>query len=180
MHNNSFYTFLITLIRNAVRVYVHSHTEQSSVELYNWFNMGDLLLNQQVVIGLGCGITTLLIAIYIFLSRPKPAKYLPQKMKRLVVVEFPKDFKGHEDFKDFKVAVEEVAIPQPGNGEVLVKMSASVVNPSDQGDLSQAAKGLLDDLQLPRVFGREGSGVVVASGGGLMARSKVGTEDINN
>ena len=59
-------------------------------------------------------------------------------------------------------------MPKPG--EVLVKMSAAAVNPSDVGDLSQAARGLPVESKLPRVFGREGAGVVVASGGGLMAR----------
>ena len=61
-------------------------------------------------------------------------------------------------------------LPIPKPGEVLVKMTAAAVNPSDQGDLRQAAKGLPVGSKLPRVFGREGAGVAVASGGGVMAR----------
>ena len=73
-----------------------------------------------------------------------------------------------------QVAVDEVDLPIPGPGQVLVKMVAAAVNPSDEGDLRQAAKHLPKGIKLPKVFGREGSGVVVASGGGLMARGMVG------
>ena len=73
-----------------------------------------------------------------------------------------------------QVAVEEVELPVPGPGQVLVKMVAAAVNPSDEGDLRQAAKHLPEGLKLPKVFGREGSGIVVASGGGLMAGGMVG------
>ena len=44
--------------------------------------------------------------IYFFLSRPKlfgDGENLPKKMKRLVVLETPEDYKGFEDLKDFKV-----------------------------------------------------------------------------
>ena len=61
-----------------------------------------------------------------------------------------------------QVAVEEVDLPVPGPGQVLVRMVASAVNPSDEGDLSQAAKHLPEGLKLPKVYGREGCGVVVA------------------
>ena len=53
-------------------------------------------------------------------------------------------------------------------------MLAAAVNPSDEVDLRQAAKHLPKGIQFPKVFGREGSGVVVASGGGLMASRMVG------
>ena len=113
------------------------------------------------------------LLLFVFLrSRPKGGKNLPEKMKRLVVLETPDKFEGFNDFKDFKVRVEEAPVPTPGPGEVLVKMAAAVVNPSDEGDLSQAAKGKGEPL--PRVFGREGSGVVVASGGGFMAGGLLG------
>jgi len=117
------------------------------------------------------------VTIYFIFSRPKlsrDGKNLPKKMKRLVVLETPEDYKGFDDLKDFKVAVEEVELPIPGPGEVLVKMVAAAVNPSDEGDLRQAAMHLPEDLRLPKVFGREGCGVVVASGGGLMAGGMVG------
>ena len=52
-----------------------------------------------------------------------------------------------------QVAVEEVELPIPGPGQVLVKMVAAAVNPSDEGDLRQAAKHLPEGLKLPKVFG---------------------------
>ena len=73
-----------------------------------------------------------------------------------------------------QVAVEEVDLPVPGPGQVLVRMVASAVNPSDEEDLGLAAKHLPEGLKLPKVFGREGCGVVVASGGGLVAGWMVG------
>ena len=119
------------------------------------------------------GIVIASCLFYFFLrSRPKMGKNLPEKMKRLVVLETPDNFEGFNDFKEFKVRVEQVPLPSPGPGEVLVKMVAAAVNPSDEGDLSEAAKG--KGGPLPRVFGREGSGVVVASGGGFMAGGMLG------
>ena len=119
--------------------------------------------------------------LYFLRSRPKGGKNIPEKMKRLVVLETPDKFEGWNDLKDFKVRVEQASVPTPGPGEVLVKMAAAVVNPSDEKDLSQAAEGKGNPL--PRVFGREGSGVVVASGGGFMAGGmmgkKVGVCDMN-
>jgi NADPH:quinone reductase-like Zn-dependent oxidoreductase len=40
-----------------------------------------------------------------------------------------------------QVAVEETAVPTPGPGEVLVRMVAAAVNPSDEGELRKAATG---------------------------------------
>ena len=122
-----------------------------------------------------------LVLLYFLRSRPKAGKNIPEKMKRLVVLETPDKFEGFNDLKEFKVRVEQTPVPTPGPGEVLVKIVAAVVNPSDEGDLSQAAKG--KGGPLPRVFGREGSGVVVATGGGFMAGrlmgKKVGVCDMN-
>lgn len=72
-------------------------------------------------------------------------------MKRLAVLEVPKDFTEFSDFKNFKVEVEEVSVPVPGPGEVLVKMVAAAVNPSDEGDLKLACKGRPEGIKLPRV-----------------------------
>ena len=55
-------------------------------------------------------------------------------------------------------------LPIPKPGEVLVKVTAAAVNPSDMGDIGQAAKGLPVGSKLPRVFGREGAGVAVEGG----------------
>jgi len=135
----------------------------------------DCFLTMPVLATLATGIVS--AVIYFVLSRPKVSsdgRDLPKKMKRLVVIETPEDFKGFDDLKDFKVAVDEVDLPIPGPGQVLVRMVAAAVNPSDEGDLRQAAKHLPKGIQFPKVFGREGSGVVVASGGGLMASRMVG------
>ena len=66
--------------------------------------------------------------------------------------------------------VETIPTPQPGPGEVLVKVAASPVNPSDIGYLIGAAY----DADLPAVPGFEGSGVVVAGGRGILPRYRLG------
>jgi len=116
-----------------------------------------------------CGFITFII--YRFLGRAKAAVSLPAKMKRLVVLECAKDAL---QLQDYKVSVEEVDLPKPKHGEVLVKLAAATVNPSDQGDLYQAARGLPKGIVFPKVFGREGCGVVIASGGGIIAGNAVG------
>jgi NADPH:quinone reductase-like Zn-dependent oxidoreductase len=62
-------------------------------------------------------------------------------------------------------------VPRPGPGEVLVRMAAAPINPSDLKFLA-GAYGL--KKRLPVVPGFEGSGTAVASGGGLMAGLQVG------
>ena len=65
------------------------------------------------------------------------------------------------------LAVVEKPVPRPRRGEVLVSIAAAPVNPSDLMFLT----GLYGQRKrLPVVPGFEGSGVVVASGGGFMAR----------
>ncbi|MCA1591451.1 MAG: zinc-binding dehydrogenase [Acidobacteria bacterium] len=59
----------------------------------------------------------------------------------------------------------EKALPRVGHGEVLVRIAAAPVNPSDLMFL----RGLYVKKKLPVVAGFEGSGEVVASGGGLLA-----------
>ncbi|KAL3936808.1 MAG: hypothetical protein SGARI_002399 [Bacillariaceae sp.] len=90
------------------------------------------------------------------------ADAIPEKMKRLVVVE------GGDSIKACKIEVQEVDVPKPKSGELLVKMVAAVVNPSDYGKW-KAPSG-------PNMaMGIEGSGIVVASGGGLMSyRASIG------
>lgn len=60
----------------------------------------------------------------------------------------------------------EVPVPKPSRGQVLVRMTASPVNPSD---LAFLIGGYGFKNGLPVTPGNEGSGVVVATGGGLMA-----------
>jgi len=74
------------------------------------------------------------------------------------------------DLKAAKFEVREVDVPTPKPGQVLVKMSAAPINPSDFGSWMRSTPG----VEYPKVVGNEGSGVVVASGGGLMAGRLVG------
>lgn len=63
--------------------------------------------------------------------------------------------------------VVERPVPRPGRGEVLVRMAATPVNPSDL----MFVRGMYGQRKrLPVVPGFEGSGVVVESGRGFMAR----------
>jgi NADPH2:quinone reductase len=66
--------------------------------------------------------------------------------------------------------VEQVEVPRPGPGEVLVKMGASPVNPSD---LALLAGGYLQRTY-PFTPGLEGSGTVVEAGRGIFARFRLG------
>ncbi|MEA3462995.1 MAG: zinc-binding dehydrogenase [Bacteroidota bacterium] len=66
--------------------------------------------------------------------------------------------------------IEQTKVPQPGPGEVLVKMDASPVNPSD---LALLAGGYLK-RSYPFTPGLEGSGTVVAAGSGLFPRLRLG------
>ena len=65
----------------------------------------------------------------------------------------------------------EMALPTPGRGEVLVKIEAAPVNPSDLSMLSgsYAVKPIY-----PFIPGIEGSGRVVGHGAGLLARLRMG------
>ena len=60
-----------------------------------------------------------------------------------------------------------IAVPTPGEGQVLVKVHAAPINPSDLA----AIAGAYDDFGVykfnyPIVMGNEASGLVVGSGGG--------------
>ena len=81
-------------------------------------------------------------------------------MKMLVLVE------SNSDLNKAQIAVKEVDIPSPAPGQVLVRMCAAPVNPSDYGKWRSASPD--------SPMGLEGAGVVVASGGGLAANRLVG------
>ncbi|MGA9308708.1 MAG: zinc-binding alcohol dehydrogenase family protein [Candidatus Sulfotelmatobacter sp.] len=53
--------------------------------------------------------------------------------------------------------IEEVPIPQPGDGEALVRVNAAAINPSDIGNVA----GHFKKTTLPRTPGRDFAGVVV-------------------
>ena len=69
------------------------------------------------------------------------------------------------------LSFEEVEVPHPGPGEVLVKMDAAPVNPSDLAVL----KGGYLERSYPFTPGLEGSGTVVAAGSGLFPRLRLGS-----
>jgi NADPH:quinone reductase-like Zn-dependent oxidoreductase len=64
-----------------------------------------------------------------------------------------------------------IPVPQPGTGEVLVKMHASPINPSD---LAFLAGGYGIKKHFPVVPGFEGSGIVVAAGKGILPKIWLG------
>lgn len=53
--------------------------------------------------------------------------------------------------------IEEVGIPEPGEGEVLVRVKAAAINPSDIGNVA----GRFGKTTLPRTPGRDFAGIVV-------------------
>src|SRR2546423_6325802 len=60
--------------------------------------------------------------------------------------------------------VEEVDRPEPGPGEVLVRVRASGVNPTDYKARSGAVPRPIDDFQIPH---QDGAGVIEAVGAGV-------------
>jgi len=81
---------------------------------------------------------------------------LPTTMKRLVLSA------PSMEMKQVTLTVEEVPVPVPKSGEVLIQVSAAPINPSDYGVWRFTAPE-----KCPMAIGNEGSGVVVASGGGM-------------
>jgi NADPH:quinone reductase len=79
----------------------------------------------------------------------------------------------HPEVADAVRALEivERPVPEPKNGEVLLRMLAAPCNPSDLM-LLQDSYGVTKSL--PCVPGWEGAGTIVRSGGGLMARAMLG------
>lgn len=71
------------------------------------------------------------------------------------------------------VELVERAMPTPGPGELLVRMRAAPINPNDLMFLDDAY-----EVKKPRgtIAGFEGTGTVVASGGGLLGRFLVGRD----
>ncbi len=68
-----------------------------------------------------------------------------------------------------RLTVREVPVPRPGRGQVLVRMAAAPINPSDLSWLTGARQRIY-----PFTPGNEGSGTVVAAGEGLMPRLLLG------
>lgn len=66
------------------------------------------------------------------------------------------------------IVIRRLPVPRPGAGQVLVRMAASTINPSDVSFLSR--HGTYGGHKFPAVPGIEGSGTVVAAGSGLLPR----------
>lgn len=81
-----------------------------------------------------------------------------ETMRALVLHNYDRDFTPH-------LKVEECPTPKPSNGEVLIKVAASPVNPSDIMFM-QGVYGV--KKQTPTIPGFEGAGTVVAAGGGVL------------
>jgi len=86
----------------------------------------------------------------------------PGTMRRLIIKQ------ANTDMTQVELAVEEVPLPVPKSGEVLIKVVATPVNPSDYGEWTS------EKTKPGKAIGKEGSGVVVASGGGWTANGLVG------
>jgi len=69
------------------------------------------------------------------------------------------------------VTVRQCPVPKPGRGQVLVRMAAAPINPSDLSFLRGTYR---DQKPLPAIPGIEGSGRVVAAGPGLLPRVMLG------
>jgi NADPH:quinone reductase-like Zn-dependent oxidoreductase len=75
------------------------------------------------------------------------------------------------DGKPESISAATTPVPRPAAGEVLVRMAAAPINPSDVAFIN-GMYGLKKPL--PAIPGFEGSGTVVAAGGGVMARFLMG------
>jgi NADPH:quinone reductase-like Zn-dependent oxidoreductase len=69
-----------------------------------------------------------------------------------------------------KLYLETLPVPEPGPGQVLVKMEAAPVNPSD---LASISRGYLVE-SWPMTPGLEGAGTVVKAGSGILPRLRLG------
>jgi NADPH:quinone reductase-like Zn-dependent oxidoreductase len=88
----------------------------------------------------------------------------PDQMRAVVL----DDYRPDVEAAIAGLSVASMPVPRPGPGQVLVRMEAAPVNQSDLLFL-QGLYGVRKEL--PAVPGWEGAGTVVASGGGLFARS---------
>ncbi|KAL7475937.1 hypothetical protein ACHAW6_001830 [Cyclotella cf. meneghiniana] len=92
---------------------------------------------------------------------------IPKEMRRLVVTSPGKS----TSVADCTIEIQTVPTPVPRSGEVLVRVVAAPINPSDYGSWYNSKPE-----SYPMPIGKEGSGIVVAAGAGLATRLRpVGT-----
>ena len=66
------------------------------------------------------------------------------------------------------LTLREIPVPRPQAGQVLIRMAAAPINPSDLGSLSGLS--YRGQRQFPFTPGLEGSGTVIEAGQGIMPR----------
>ena len=118
------------------------------------------LTDQKGVLGLA---SMLLSAHSEQLSMAKISAALPTHMKAVVL----KDYDGTLQ----SLAAADFSVPRLRSGQVLIKLAATSIGPADLMFL-KGQYGIIKPL--PVVPGFEGSGTVIASGGGLMGRGMIG------
>ncbi|KAL3793241.1 hypothetical protein HJC23_000783 [Cyclotella cryptica] len=92
---------------------------------------------------------------------------IPDQMRRLVVTSPGKA----TSVADCTIEIQTVPTPTPQSSEVLIKVIAAPINPSDYGSWYKSKPE-----SYPIVMGKEGCGIVVATGGGLATyRCPIGT-----
>ena len=73
-----------------------------------------------------------------------------------------------QDEPNGKLTLREIPVPHPGAGQVLIRMAAAPINPSDLGALTGLSYS--GKRKYPFTPGIEGSGTVIEAGDGLMPR----------
>ncbi|GBG26169.1 Enoyl-acyl-carrier-protein reductase, mitochondrial [Hondaea fermentalgiana] len=81
----------------------------------------------------------------------------------------PKEMWSVQSVEKGKVALKKVPVPVPEAGEVLVRLQYTPVHPHDINYAMGFVNYGADEIEVPHSIGNEGSGVVVGSGGGLLA-----------
>ena len=72
------------------------------------------------------------------------------------------------------LSVEEVSLPTPGPGEVLIQVKAAAINPSDIKNV----QGKMHETTVPRIPGRDFAGTIVKGPDELLGQSVFGSSDI--
>lgn len=68
--------------------------------------------------------------------------------------------------KEIKVSVNDVPVPEPQNGEVLIRVKAAAVNPLDILQISGSVR-LIQNYKMPLTLGNECSGIIEKVGNGV-------------
>lgn len=122
---------------------------------------------KQSLIAAGAGALLLGVGATLYaLRRPCQGNDLPSSMRAVLLKAYLDDDAEIEE----RVQVQHVPLPIPTSGQVLIKVKQSPINPSDVAYLSHK----YPSSSLPLRCGFEGAGLVVATGGGAMARTLMG------